>query len=168
MQAGFKTVATLGIIALTWTALTLRPDDTPALAAQATDGVTVDVRSPESVAGREPTAGAPQMLATLFDVDAAGGLRARRIMLLDGEAPPSPTRPDLGRIYHWRLLGPGALQLAEGRHFDRLAVYTPRLEGGCDKSALGDHAMLLRVPYVPGAERLLVRIESTRTDMEMP
>ena len=109
---------------------------------------------------------AESMAAFLFQVDTDGSLTLERSFRLDGTPPVSREIPDWGRTYEWRLLDDEGRVLRRGRHFDRLAEYTSNPEGGCDKSLMGAHAMMLRVPDAPRATRVEISIVGLRTDRE--
>ncbi|HGY90256.1 MAG TPA: hypothetical protein ENK43_03685 [Planctomycetes bacterium] len=111
-----------------------------------------------------PRGEGPPLLAFLLGVDEEGRPSLQRIFSARGVAPAFEEQPDYGRIYRWEILSASGRVLAEGRHFDLLARYTPALEGGCEKSLLGPHSLLLRTPWPQGADRIVLAIDDVRTD----
>ncbi|MEZ6195622.1 MAG: hypothetical protein R3F20_07820 [Planctomycetota bacterium] len=102
---------------------------------------------------------AEKMFAFLVDVDENGApVRLDRCFLLRGIAPdPRPTR-DLSRTYAFDLLDSRGRVLASGLHHDRIAVYVPLEDGGCEKSVVGAHPVMIRTAWVEGATALRLTI----------
>ena len=135
----------------------------PAAAAGAVQEWRFAIGAPEDVPRSDATV---PMYAFLFDVDAAGRPDLERSWRLRGEPPRFREHPDFGRVYRWTLEDASGATLATGRHFDKLAMYVPDPEGGCDKHLIGDHAMMIRTPAPEAATTLILTIESSRTDEE--
>ncbi len=150
----------LGVFALLSVGMIEKNPAHEALGAPSETSWTFRIRDVEA----SPRGEGPPILAFLLGVDEEGRPSLQRIFSARGVAPPFEERPDHGRVYRWEILSPSGLVLARGRHFDLLARYTPTLEGGCDKSLLGAHSLLLRTPWPQDADRIVLSIDAVRTD----
>lgn len=100
-----------------------------------------------------------RMFAFLFEVTAEGAPELSEAYCLRGRAPQSRPSRDLSRTYQWRLLDAQGKVLEEGKHTDRLAVYTPTEDGPCQKDLIGEHAMMIRTAWHADARRIQLKID---------
>ncbi len=150
----------LGVFALLFLGVIEKNPVSEALGAASAPTWSFQIRGVET----SPRGEGPPMLAFLLEVDEEGRPSLQRIFSARGVVPAFEEQPDHGRIYRWEILSATGRILAQGRHFDLLARYTPALEGGCDKSLLGPHSFLLRTPWPQDADRIVLAIDDVRTD----
>ena len=113
-----------------------------------------------------PRGEGPEMFGFLVRTDEAGRPRLEQSFRVRGEAPGLETLPDHGRVWKWSLLDLRGEVLAEGRHFEMLARYTPSQEGGCEKTLEPTGTMMIRCPAPAGAKTLRLELERVTTDEE--